>query len=133
MQMGEFKQEIIKVNNRVNMEVFNQGLRSQKVEILQDKILIIANNSRVKVLSMVDKKDTTTTKLMDIALIIEFKDRFVRAMEEHFGLKVLAHLKDYDPHLEISISITILERPLEELLPTLKLKEGGQSVDFPLK
>lgn len=133
MQMGEFKQEIIKVNNRVNMEVFNQGLRSQKVEIFQDKILIIANNNRVKVLSMVDKKDTTTTKLMDIALIIEFKDRFVRAMEEHLGVKVLSHLKDYDPHLEISISVTILDRPVEEILPTLKVKEDRQSVDFPLK
>ncbi|MEA4892872.1 MAG: Na-translocating system protein MpsC family protein [Peptococcaceae bacterium] len=120
MLMGEFKQEVIRINNKVNMEVFGQGLLSQRVEIFQDKILIVANNRRVKVLSMVDRTDNATTKLMDVALLTEFKERFVEMMEEQLGLKVLTHLKDYDPKLEISISVTILEKPVEELLPYLK-------------
>lgn len=120
MLMGEFKQEVIRINNKVNMEVFGQGLLSQRVEIFQDKILIIANNRRVKVLSMVDRTDNATTKLMDVALITEFKERFILMMEEQMGLRVLSHLKDYDPKLEISISVTILEKPVEELLPHLK-------------
>jgi uncharacterized protein YbcI len=126
MQMGEFKQEIIKVNNLVNFEVFGQGLRKQKVDVFQDKILIIANNNRVKVLSMVDAIDRTTTKLMDIALIMEFKDRFIAAMEERLGLKVLSHLKDYDPKLEISVSVTIMDRPIEDILPGLTLRENKE-------
>ena len=120
MLVGEFKQEVIRINNKVNMEVFGQGLLSQRVEIFQDKILIIANNRRVKVLSMVDRTDNATTKLMDVALITEFKERFILMMEEQMGLRVLSHLKDYDPKLEISISVTILEKPVEELLPHLK-------------
>lgn len=120
MLMGEFKQEVIRINNKVNMEVFGQGLLSQRVEIFQDKILIIANNRRVKVLSMVDRTDNATTKLMDVALITEFKERFITMMDEQLGLKVLSHLKDYDPKLEISISVTILEKPVEELLAYLK-------------
>ena len=120
MLMGEFKQEVIRINNKVNMEVFGQGLLSQRVEIFQDKILIIANNRRVKVLSMVDRTDNATTKLMDVALITEFKERFILMMDEQMGLRVLSHLKDYDPKLEISISVTILEKPVEELLPHLK-------------
>ncbi|MDR1194352.1 MAG: DUF2294 domain-containing protein [Peptococcaceae bacterium] len=131
MQMGEFKQEIIKVNNSVNFEVFGQGLRKQKVDVFQDKILIIANNNRVKVLSMVDAIDRTTTKLMDIALIMEFKDRFIAAMDERLGVKVLSHLKDYDPKLEISVSVTILERPIEELLPGLTLRESREASKAP--
>jgi uncharacterized protein YbcI len=120
--MGEFKQEIIKVNNKVNMEVFNQGLKAQKVEVLQDKVLIIANNNRVKALALIDNRDRQATKLMDIALLQEFKERFGAALEEHLGIKALSHLKDYDPKLELSISITILEKPVEELLPFITKK-----------
>lgn len=119
MLVGEFKQEIMKVNNGVNMEVFNQGLTHQKVEILQDKVLIIAHNNRVKVLSVVDKNDLMATRMMDLALLMEFKNRFVKAAEERFGVRVLAHMKDYDPKLELSFSVTVFERPIEELLPHL--------------
>ena len=122
MQMGEFKQELMKVNNRVNMEVFSQGLKNQKIEVVNDKILIIAHNNRVKVLSVVDKTDTVTTRMMDLALIKEFKDRYIEAFQEHFGISVLTHMKDYDPKLEISISVTILDRPLEDILPALQVK-----------
>jgi uncharacterized protein YbcI len=124
MQMGEFKQEIMKVNNRVNMEVFNQGLKAQKVEVFQDKILIVANNNRVKALAVVDGRDRLATKMMDIALLMEFKDRFAAALEDHLGIKALSHLKDYDPKLELSISITILEKPVEELLPLISKKQN---------
>lgn len=123
MQLGEFKQEIMKVNNAVNMEVFAQGLKHQKVEVLQDKVLIVAHNNRVKVLSVAEKKDAMTTRMLDIALINEFKERFLVALEEHFeNIKVLSHMKDYDPKLEISISVTIMDRPVEELLPALKVR-----------
>jgi len=121
MQIGEFKQEIMKVNNWVNMEVFNQGLKNQKVEIIQDKVLIIAHNNRVKVLSVVDEKDTVATRMLDLALIMEFKKRFMRAMEEHFGIQILTHMKDYEPKLELSVSVTIFDRPVEEFLPYLKV------------
>lgn len=124
MQLGEFKQEIIRINNKVNIEIFGQGLKSQRVEIFNDKILIIANNKRVKVLSMVERKDNMTTKIMDLALIMEFKDRFITVLEESLGIKALAHLKDYDSNVEISISVTILDRSVEEILEDLKvLKE----------
>jgi uncharacterized protein YbcI len=123
MLLGEFKQEIIRVNNKVNIEVFGQGLKSQRVEVFQDKVLIIANNARVKVLSMVDRTDNFTTKIMDIALIVEFKDRFTAAMEESLGIKVLAHLKDYDPKTEISISVTILDKMVEDILPDIHVRK----------
>ncbi|MDL2236077.1 Na-translocating system protein MpsC family protein [Christensenellaceae bacterium OttesenSCG-928-L17] len=122
MQMGEFKQEVMKLNNRVNMEVFNQGLHRQKVDIIQDKILITAHNNRVKVLSVVDKYDMDTTRRMDLALIKEFKERFILYMLEDLGVTVLTHMKDYDPKLELSLSVTILTQPVEELLPHLKTK-----------
>ena len=121
MQMGEFKQEILRINNIVNMEVFNQGLLSQRVDIFRDKVLITAKNRRVSVLSISHTMDKNTTEIMDRVLIVRFKELFCAEVEEELGLKVLSHLKDYDPELEISVSVSIFEKPIEELLPDLKV------------
>ena len=121
MQMGEFKQEILRINNKVNMEVFNQGLLSQRVDIFRDKVLITAKNRRVSVLSISHTMDKNTTEIMDRVLIVRFKELFCAEVEEELGLKVLSHLKYYDPELEISVSVSIFEKPIEELLPDLKV------------
>ena len=121
MQMGEFKQEILRINNKVNMEVFNQGLLSQRVDIFRDKVLITAKNRRVSVLSISHTMYKNTTEIMDRVLIVRFKELFCAEVEEELGLKVLSHLKDYDPELEISVSVSIFEKPIEELLPDLKV------------
>ena len=121
MQMGEFKQEILRINNKVNMEVFNQGLLSQRVDIFRDKVLITAKNRRVSVLSISHTMDKNTTEIMDRVLIVRFKELFCAEVEEELGLKVLSHLKDYDPELEISVSVSIFEKPIEELLPDIKV------------
>ena len=39
------------------------------------------------------------------------------------SLTVIAHLKDYDPALEISASVTFFDRQVDELLPELKAPE----------
>lgn len=122
--MGEFKQEILRINNKVNMEVFGQGLLEQRIEVFLDKVLIIAKNRRVKVLSLVDSMDKDATRMMDLALISRHKERFIEEMRAQLGVVVLSHLKDYDPKLEISISVSIFDRPIEELLPTLAASSG---------
>ena len=82
MQMGEFKQEILRINNKVNMAVFGQGLLAQRVEIFGNKVLIVAKNRRVRVLSLVETMDKDTTDLMDRALIVKHKKCFIEAMKE---------------------------------------------------
>ena len=121
MLMGEFKQEVLRINNKVNMEVFHQGLLSQRIDVLRSAVLITAKNRRVSVLSLVDETDKNTTGIMDRALIAQFKRRFMAVMQEELGITVLAHLKDYDPELEISASLTIFDKPIEELLPHIQV------------
>ena len=123
MQMGEFKQEILRINNKVNMAVFNQGLLSQRVDVFRDKVLITAKNRRVSVLSISHTMDKGTTDIMDRVLILRFKELFLAEVEKELGLKVLSHLKDYDPELEISVSVSIFEKPIEELLPDIKVSK----------
>lgn len=119
MLLGDFKQAFMRINNRANIEIFGQGLVSQKMEIFNDKILIIGHNKRVKVISTIERKDNITSKLIDIALIVEFKELFIKYMKEELGVRVLAHLKDYDPVSELSFSVTLLEKPVEELIKEL--------------
>ena len=121
MQMGEFKQEVLRINNKVNMEVFKQGLLSQRIDVFRNEVVITAKNRRVNVLAF-GALDKQTTDMMDRALIVRHKKVFAEMMRDELGVTVLSHLKDYDPDLEISASVTIFEKNIDELLPSLKLR-----------
>ena len=129
MLMGEFKQELLRVNNKVNMEVFGQGLLSQQAYVIGDKVLIIAHNRRVQVLRQIAgiEIDKDVTDKMDRALVLRHKQLFIRRVAEDMGITVLSHLKDYDPDLEMSISVSVFEKPVEELIADLPVHRGGQS------
>jgi len=120
---GEFKQEMLKINNAVNMEVFNQGLHQQRIEIVGDKVIIIARNNRVKLLSVMDRCDPAFARSADLVLLTEFKRRFVKMAEEHFGVPILSFIKDYDSKLEMSVSVTFYFQQVEELLPQMNLQK----------
>ena len=121
MQMGEFKQEVLRINNKVNMEVFKQGLLSQRIDVFRNEVVITAKNRRVNVLAF-GALDKQTTDMMDRALIVRHKKLFAEMMRDELGVTVLSHLKDYDPDWEISSSVTIFERNIDELLPALHLR-----------
>lgn len=123
MLMGEFKQEILRINNKVNMEVFKQGVLTQRVDVMHNRAVIVARNRRVSLLSLPYEMDKASTEVMDRTLINIFKQRFIQLMQEELGLTVIAHLKDYDPALEISASVTFFDRQVDELLPELKAPE----------
>lgn len=114
--LGEFKQEIIKLNNQINEEMYGRGLDWQKIDIIGDKIIILALNRRISVLKHIDGKDALTARLMDLALLNEFKVRFQNSFEETFGLKVRSVLKDYDPVNQLAGTIVITVEPVEEFL-----------------
>lgn len=121
MQMGEFKQEVLRINNKVNMEVFKQGLLSQRIDVFRNEVVITAKNRRVNVLAF-GALDKQTTEMMDRALIVRHKKLFAEMMQSELGVTVLSHLKDYDPDLELSASVTIFEKNIDELLPELHLR-----------
>lgn len=114
--LGDFKQEIIKINNKTNEEMYGRGLDWQKIDIIGDKIIILALNRRISVLKHIDGKDSLTARLMDLALLNEFKVRFKTYFEETFGLKVRSVLKDYDPVNQLAGTIVITVEPVEEFL-----------------
>ncbi len=123
MTMGEFKQTILKINNSVNQKVFNQGLLSQRVDVIRNEVIITAVNRRISVLNVSYAMDRSSTEIVDRVLILRFKELFAQEVKRVLGLKIVSHLKDYDPDTEMSVSVTVFERPVEELLPDLKVLE----------
>ena len=119
--VGDFKQEIIKINNRVNEEMYGRGLDWQKIDIIGDKIIILALNRRISILKHVDEKDAFTARLMDLALLNEFKVRFKKQFEDEFQLKIRTILKDYDPVNQLAGTIIITVQPVEDFLKTLSI------------
>nr|PZN04821.1 MAG: DUF2294 domain-containing protein [Bacillota bacterium] len=128
IKIGDFKQEVMKLNNQVNEEMYGRGLDWQKVEIMGDKIVIIALNRRISVLKHLDNKDNLTARLMDLALLNEFKVRLKKSFEESMGLGIRSILKDYDPVNQMAGTIIITVEPVEEFLSRKNSKENNNKL-----
>ncbi len=106
----DIKQEIIRINNRLNISMYGAGLRRQRVAILDEKIIvIIADNKRIPALAALDDTDRVTTRMIDVALLKEYKHKLKNELKQQAGLAVKCILKDYDPSAELAATIIILE------------------------
>lgn len=106
----DIKQEIIRINNSLNISMYGTGLRRQRVTILDEKIIvIIADNKRIPALVALDDTDRVTTRMVDVALLNEYKNKLKNELEQQAGLAVKCVLKDYDPRAELAATVIILE------------------------
>lgn len=108
------KQEIIKIYNTVNQEIFGVGVRSQKLEILNDKIIITATHKRIPALKILDDIDRMLTTHVDKALTDSNKNFLKQPIEDIVGIPIKVILKDYDPYTEYSATLIIFQNTLEE-------------------
>lgn len=111
--VGEFKQSLQKLNNRINQEIFDNGLKEQRVEVIGNRVLILALHRRVHVLQALDQAMPDMSRSMDVLLLQQFKQAFKKAFEQEFDIQIRTLLKDYDPETECSGTILILERPID--------------------
>lgn len=106
----DIKQEIIRINNSLNISIYGTGLRRQRVAILDEKIIIIiADNKRIPALAALDDTDRMTTRMVDVALLNEYKNKLKNEIEQQAGLAVKCILKDYDPGAELAATVIILQ------------------------
>lgn len=119
MVAGEFKQEILKVYNAVNRQIFNTGVRQQNVEFAGSKIVILSLNTRVPILRLLDDEYSGSTDFLDHLLTQVFKKQIKLELEKQFRLNVIAVFKDYDAASEYSGTIICLDRDVEAYLNEL--------------
>lgn len=116
---GEFKQEILKVYNAVNKQIFNIGVRRQNVDFVGNKIIILSLNGRVPILRLLDEDHSDFTKYLDHLLSQIFKKQIKTALEKQFNLNIVSVFKDYDAMTEYSGTIICLDRDVEAYLNEL--------------
>lgn len=106
------KREIIRLYNEVNQEMYAVGVRQQRVELLGDKILVLAEHQRIPALAALDSQNRQLTRMVDSALLEEYKLRMRTRLESLLGIPVRTILKDYDPVTQLAGTIICLESPI---------------------
>ncbi|MED3551919.1 Na-translocating system protein MpsC family protein [Cytobacillus praedii] len=100
-----FKKDLAFLYNRVNQEIYGVGVKKQRIETFDDRVIIFAQHKRVQALKMLSKNFHHLTISVDSALIAEFKSLFKGQIESILHLKVKTILKDYDPITEEACTI----------------------------
>lgn len=108
----DLKQEIMRLNNNVNITMFGTGLRKQRVAVIEDKIIISADHKRIPALAALDGKDRMTTRFIDVAILDEYKQRLKKELNSQLKLQVKSVLKDYDPDIELAVTVIVLTEPV---------------------
>lgn len=111
--IGVLKQEIIKVYNSINQQIFGIGIKSQKIDVVGDKVYIFATHKRIPALKILDDDFRSLTASVDMLVMEANKKRLKEQLEQTLGLEVVSVLKDYDPKTEISGTIIIFKDELE--------------------
>jgi len=106
---SDLKQEIIRINNSLNISMYGTGLRRQRVAFLDEKVIVIlADNKRITALASLDGTDRVTTRMVDIALLNDYKTKLKQELQQA-GLSVKCVLKDYDHSTELAATVIVLE------------------------
>lgn len=107
---GQLKQNILRIYNAINMQIFQVGVQRQSVDFVGNKIVIVSVNSRVPTLKLLEAEHPDIVKQMDFLLSEQFKKRIQAALETQLGFHILAVFKDYDAESEYSGTVILLDR-----------------------
>ena len=103
------RKDLAHLYNRVNQEIYGVGVKKQRIETFDDRVIIFAQHKRVQALHMLSKNFHHLTISVDSALIVEFKSLFKGQIEETLNLKVKTILKDYDPVTEEACTVIYIK------------------------
>lgn len=109
---SSFKKQMSQLYNEVNQEIYSTGVNKQKIDILDNRIVIFAQTKRSPLISVLSERYPELTLSVDGALAVEYKRRLKEKFQEQFGMKVTTIIKDYDSASEHACTVIYLEQPL---------------------
>ena len=113
--LAELKQAVARAYNVVNQEMYDIGVKRLRVDVVGNKIVILAEHRRIPGLKALDKVNRTVTRLADVALLDENKKRLKEQLETDLEIRIKTVLKDYDPEHEVAATVALLYEPLNEV------------------
>lgn len=109
---GQWKQEILRVYNAVNRQITGAGVTRHRVDLMDDRFLVIAEHQRIRALLTISGFDPVLSRATDVALIDVSKRQLRVEWERCLGISIKTVLKDYDPVTELAATVAILNQPL---------------------
>ncbi|WP_078412123.1 Na-translocating system protein MpsC family protein [Priestia abyssalis] len=109
---SSFKKQLSQLYNEVNQEIYSAGVSKQKIDIVDNRIVIFAQTKRSPLISVLSERYPELTLSVDGALAVEYKRRLKEKLEKQFGVKVTTIFKDYDPASEHACTVVYLEQSL---------------------
>src|SRR5690625_2247587 len=122
--LGELKQALSRDYNNINVNLFSTGASTLRIDIFNNRILIVAVNKRILALERISEEnplvsDIANPLVSDIAdycLIKAFKKHFKQVLTEKYGFQVDHIFKDYDAQSALSATLAILDGDVERYL-----------------
>ncbi|QQK81035.1 DUF2294 family protein [Salicibibacter cibi] len=99
------KKDISQLYNKVNQEMYGLGVKKQKIEFLNNAVVIFSEHKRAPDLEALQHQYKELTIAADAALISEFKKRLKRDIQYHLSKDVHTVLKDFDPETEFACTV----------------------------
>ncbi|MGP7818784.1 Na-translocating system protein MpsC family protein [Niallia sp. 01092] len=104
-----FKKKLATLFNDTNKEIFHVGVHEQKINIIDNKILILAKTQRVPALDALGDEHSELVLALDSALSSRYKKLLKANFEAMFDLKISSLFRDYDPNKGISCTVICIE------------------------
>ncbi len=115
-KLGDLKQALTRDYNTINMQLFDVGVVTLKIEFLEEKIFILAIHKRLVSLQRLSQQAAFVSDMADYYLIQAFKEDFHDILVRKYGFDIDFIFKDYDSASERSATIILLKEPVQTYL-----------------
>lgn len=109
---ASFKKQLSQLYNEVNQEIYSTGVSKQKIDVVDNRIVIFAQTKRSPLISVLGERYPELTLSVDGALAMEYKRRLKEKFEKQFQLTVTTIFKDYDSASEHACTVIYLDKSL---------------------
>ncbi|MED3949462.1 MULTISPECIES: Na-translocating system protein MpsC family protein [Priestia] len=99
------KKKIATLYTQISQEIFNVGVNTQKIDIMDNKILILAQSKRMPALDALSEEYKELVMSLDAALSTKYKKMLKQKVELLFDIQVTSLFRDYDPATENSCTV----------------------------
>ncbi|MBT2259027.1 Na-translocating system protein MpsC family protein [Priestia megaterium] len=99
------KKKIATLYTQIRQEIFNVGVNTQKIDIIDNKIFILAQSKRMPALEVLSEEYRELVMSLDAALSTKYKKMLKEKVELFFDIQVISLFRDYDPVTENSCTV----------------------------
>ncbi|KGR91348.1 hypothetical protein CD30_05870 [Ureibacillus massiliensis 4400831 = CIP 108448 = CCUG 49529] len=101
--------DVARLNIKVYQEIFGVGVHDQKIDISDNKIIILAGTKRIVALDSLSEEYGELVSALDAALSTKYKNRIKEELEALYNIKVIGLFGDYDPKAVMSCIVVCFE------------------------